>query len=227
MPTRRKKSPTTVATVGQQKEVVSFTLREERIPYDIPAAVNEMATFTPENPGPNNRQSEWVPKFLEVLAFVGTIGTACQQAGISRKSYERLMKESPDFREAVAWAQKDANDRLAFALWQRGHEGVTQEKGIWGTKRVKGADGKVEVVPFKYGSEIKTEYSDTAAIFLLKARDPDTYSDRQRVISETSPSLKDVLLEMARQRGIDPQAALEGSAKFLEDLRRRKELGLA
>lgn len=221
MPRRPLRKPIASSAIPAPEN--GFALSREVIePDPIPL----LTEYTPKNPGPANRQAVWVPKFIEALAAFGNIGSACNVAGINRSTYEDLMTADPVFKDAVRLARQQANDFVAQALWERGVRGVTKEKGIWGTKRVKTPEGKYEVVPFQYGKEVETTYSDTAAIFLLKARDPETYADRQRVITSQDPSARDLVIEMARKRGVDPQRALEQAIALMEEVKARKALGL-
>ncbi len=209
---------------GKKDGEATFTLRREVIeddPLPIPLAPEpyNLKRF----PGPNNRRAHWVPKFLEVLALQGQIGIACTAAGIRRQTYLNLAKEDPEFAEQARVAKQDATDRLAYALWKRAHEGVTEEKGIWNTRR----DPKTgNITREKVATETKMTYSDVGAIFLLKAWDPETFADRQRVEHSQRERLRDLVIAMARDRGINPEVAIRQMEGYLQRLRERRELGL-
>ncbi len=198
--------------------------REEIASDDIPPIPLTPTTYTPKTPpGPNNRQERWVPKFLGTLALQHHIGIACAAAGISRRSVERLKRVGPEFAELVDLARRDSEDRLAYALWQRAHDGVTKEKGVWATKK----DPQTGAITRQLiATEVEVTYSDRAAMFLLRAWDPEKYADRRRVEQRHEVTLRELVVAMARDRGIAPEAALRQMESYLQRLRERQGLGL-
>ncbi len=198
--------------------------REEIASDDIPPIPLTPTTYTPKTPpGPNNRQERWVPKFLGTLALQHHIGIACAAAGISRRSVERLKRVDPEFAELVDLARRDAEDRLAYSLWRRAHEGVKREKGVWGTRK-NPKTGEVE--PYLVATEVETRFSDAGAMFLLKAWNREVYSDRRRVEHSRKDTLRDLVIAMARDRGIDPDVALKQMEAYLKRLREQQQMGL-
>jgi hypothetical protein len=104
---------------------------------------------------------EWAPTFLETLAKSPNVSAAARAAGVSRESAYKHRKADPDF--ALAWddALAESTDELVGECYRRAREGV-------------------EEPVFHNGEECgsKLRFSDTLAIFLLKAHRPDVYVDR-------------------------------------------------
>jgi hypothetical protein len=116
------------------------------------------------------RTPEKATAFLSVLAETCNVGKACYGAGIGRVSAYEWRRDDPEF--AAAW---DEAMRIGVsALEDEAHR--------------RGFEGNEEPV-FHLGVQAGTvrKYSDTLAIFLLKAHDPEKY--RERTESRTSGSL--------------------------------------
>jgi hypothetical protein len=212
----------TLTTLALEKEDAEFFgLRREIIEIGDPLPVLEKYEPPPTLPrGFNNSRARWAPKFLEALAQVGTIAQACQMASISRQTYLNLKREDPEFSLRCEIALLEAEDRLAHALWKRAVLGVEKRKGIYNYAR--GKDGTRTAV--RVAEDVEITYSDTAAIFLLKAWNPEKYGDRAQIRHSQEPSLKDVVAEMARQKGIPLEQAMQSAEAFLANLRERKRL---
>jgi hypothetical protein len=206
---------------AQEPEV--FVLPREIIPYESSFAIQH-SRDNPYVPPPakvnQDKKHIWAPKFLETLAAIGTIRSACIAAGIDRRSVQRLMNDDPEFKASVELAKQEANEYVEDQLWQRGTQGVRQEKGIYGSAI--GPDGKRTTV--RIGTEVKTEYSDTAAIFVLKARDPRRYAEFQVVehAGGEDPSLNELAEAMAAERGIPVETALRKAKELVAKHRGRR-----
>lgn len=126
--------------------------------------------------GPNTAQPdtikktrEWPANFLAALAEAPNVAAACQAAGVGRSTAYDHRRGSPEF--AAAWeAALDAGtDALVGECYRRARHGA--ERPVY-----QGGE--------KVGSV--TEYSDTLAIFLLKAHRPEVYGDRSKVDMTTA-----------------------------------------
>lgn len=102
--------------------------------------------------------------FLQALAVTPRYGKAAKMAGISAKTaYNWRHDPDPQFQEALQVAMRLGVMRAESELWRRGIEGV-------------------EVPVFQGGRMVgtKREFSDTAAIFMLKGAEPDKYRETHR-----------------------------------------------
>jgi hypothetical protein len=99
--------------------------------------------------------------FLWGLMHTGRIWKACKIAKIGRTRSWVWRCEDPAFEQAADRCMRMASGTVADALWERAVEGV--ERGVW-----------------YRGEQVGTEreYSDVAAIFLLKNLDPERFRDR-------------------------------------------------
>jgi hypothetical protein len=89
-------------------------------------------------------------EFLAHLRTTCNVGKSAEAVGIDRSSVYRWRNEDPQFEHDIAKAKKDAVEALEDEAHRRAFEGT--------------------LVADKYG--IHKVYSDTLAIFLLKAHDP-------------------------------------------------------
>lgn len=116
---------------------------------------------------------EKIETFQQVLGDTGQVGKAAAAISVSRVTAYRWRKEHPDF--AAAWDEglRIATIALEDEARRRAQEGtdkpVYQNGQLVGTVR---------------------EYSDTLAIFLLKACNPAKYRDRVAVTGEDGGALK-------------------------------------
>lgn len=126
--------------------------------------------------------------FFEVFAESANISEACRVTGYARTSVYEWRDKYPEFAKRWQDSEARATEKLEYALFKRATEGVTRRDPIvW----------QGEIVAHK---EV-TEYSDTAAIFLLKARNPEKYRERIDVNVNWR-------LELERS-GVNPQEYLE------------------
>ena len=137
------------------------------------------------------------PAFIRHYNMTGNVRLSCEAVGIGRKTHYRWMEKDPEYREAVELAGQDAADRIEAALYERGVEGIEKPAGWY-----KGEPG----------GYIR-EYSDTAAIFLLKGLRPQKYAAHQ-VSKSTSlnfsvdlKTLPDSVISQLRS-GVDYQTAV-------------------
>lgn len=107
---------------------------------------------------------EKLTAFCAALAETCNVGRACAAVGISRYTAYKWRKDMPDFAEA--W--DDAMRAGLLALEDEAHR-----------RAFEGVDKPV----FYKGDEIGSirEYSDTLAIFLLKAHDPEKYRENSKI----------------------------------------------
>ena len=119
--------------------------------------------------------SEKKGQFLAILRGCANVSHAAESVGLSRTCVYQVRAEEPEF--AAAWdaAVESSLDDIESALRRRAVEGVDR--------------------PVFYRGEVcghVKEFSDTAAIFLLKGRRPDVFRDR----SESSVTVKTVAEEL-------------------------------
>lgn len=107
---------------------------------------------------------EKLTAFCAALAETCNVGRACSAVGISRWTAYQWRKAMPDFAEA--W--DDAMRAGVLALEDEAHR-----------RAFEGIDEPVFYKGDETGSIRK--YSDTLAIFLLKAHDPDKYRENSKV----------------------------------------------
>jgi hypothetical protein len=113
-----------------------------------------------------NRQKPHLKKaFLERFRLHGNISRACREVKIDRSTVYSWQEDDDEFASGYRIAEIEATERLEEAAYERAINGVTQETPIY--FRGQAID-----------SVVKTEYSDTLLIFLLKARAPEKYRDR-------------------------------------------------
>lgn len=116
---------------------------------------------------------EKLTAFCAALAETGIVGKACAAVDISRQTAYQWREQVPEFAEA--W---DKALRIGVsALEDEAHR--------------RGFDGTLEPV-FHQGAECGAvrKYSDTLAIFLLKAHNPEKYRENSRVELAGSVELK-------------------------------------
>lgn len=107
---------------------------------------------------------EKLTAFLAALAETCNVGRACTAVGISRYTAYKWRKEQPEF--AAEW--DDAMRAGLLALEDEAHR-----------RAFEGSDRPV----FFQGRQVSVvrEYSDTLAIFLLKAHNPEKYRENTRM----------------------------------------------
>ena len=97
-------------------------------------------------------------RFLQNLANTCNVSRSCRMAGVDRSDMYKLRKSDPYFAEAWSKALEMGIEALEDEMHRRAFEGelITNQHG-----------------PYR-------KYSDTLAIFLMKAHKPEKYSDRYR-----------------------------------------------
>ena len=107
---------------------------------------------------------EKLTAFCAALAETCQVGKACKAVGISRPTAYEWREEIPEFAEAWARAMRTGLTVLEDEMHRRA------------------IDGTAEPV-FHQGEQCGTvqKYSDTLAIFLAKAHDPEKYRDNARL----------------------------------------------
>lgn len=148
---------------------------------------------------------EKLTAFTAVLAETCNVGKACKAIDISRVTAYKWRKEIPEF--ADAW--DDAMKTGVSALEDEAHR--------------RAFDGTVEPV-FQQGMEIGAvrKYSDTLAIFLLKAHNPDKYRENSKVelagkLAINDMSEADIRAELAAlaAAGIVPTAPADDASDLV------------
>ena len=107
-------------------------------------------------------------RFFDEFSRTAKITAAAQLAGYSRSTVYKYYHEDPEFAKRWVDAEKTSTEHLEEALYNR---------AVFGTTRIEPIVYKGKII---FEREI-TEYSDTAAIFLLKARNPDKYREKIEV----------------------------------------------
>lgn len=113
-----------------------------------------MAKVTPEK----------LTAFCAALAQTCNVGKACAAVDIARQTAYRWREEDPDFAEQWDWAMKVGVSGLEDEAHRRGFEGTDE--------------------PVFYLGEVAgtvRKYSDTLAIFLLKAHAPEKYRENSKI----------------------------------------------
>lgn len=101
--------------------------------------------------------------FLDSLRTTPNVSAAAKSIGVSRQTVYQERKQDKEFADSWDDAIGEALDNLEAALHSRAVNGVTNEVFYEG-------------VP----CGTKTEYSDSAAMFLLKSRRPEVFSEKVR-----------------------------------------------
>lgn len=106
------------------------------------------------------RRSPWPAVFLAALRQRPNVRYACTQAGIDRSTPYRYRETHPEFAEQWDVALREGVEALESEAWRRAAEGT--DKPV-----------------YQCGELVGTirEYSDTLAIFLLKAHAPEKYRE--------------------------------------------------
>lgn len=103
--------------------------------------------------------------FITVLANTGRVDKACEAIDISRYTAYQWRDTNSDFAAAWEKAKRISASHLEDEAHRRAVDGVTQE--------IYDKDGNVV--------STRTTYSDTLLTFLLKANDPEKFSDKTEV----------------------------------------------
>lgn len=121
--------------------------------------------------------------FLESFRKHGNITRSCRETSTPRSTVYWWQEHDEQFSRDYRVAEVEATEHLEEAAYERAVNGVTQETPIYfrGTA---------------IDSVVKTEYSDTLLIFLLKARAPEKY--RERVDVKHGGQIEHVAMDAAR-----------------------------
>lgn len=142
----------------------------------------------PGRTGFSGRTPERDATFFEEFARSANVSAACALAGYSRTSVYEYRRNDPEFAQLWEKADQEATVNLEAEMYRRATFGVTRYEPML-------YKGKVVVT-----KEI-TEYSDTLAIFLAKARNPDKYRERIEMTVNWR--------QEARSMGLDPEQHLQ------------------
>lgn len=124
-------------------------------------------------------------RFLDTFRVTGNVLRSCQSAGVPRTNVYRWLERDEKFSLAYHQAERDAEDVLERAAWDRATRGRTK-RVYWQGKLV----------------EETQEPSDLLLMFLLKARNPQKYRDRVTIDYGSIPT--DQLIAEARALGLVP-----------------------
>lgn len=136
---------------------------------------------------------EWIESFIASLTLVPNVSEACRRAGITRQAAYKRRESDPDF--AARWddAVEVSTDDLVGECYRRAKEGcdkpVFYKGGLCGMIR---------------------EYSDTLAIFLLKAHRRDTYGDKVRA-EHSGPNGGPIEIDVTKLSDAELREIVEGT----------------
>lgn len=116
-------------------------------------------------------------QFLERFAELGNVTAVCRELKLRRATVYEWQEKDERFLIGFHEAEIQATEILEAEARRRAVEGVRQEKGVY---------FRDELI----ATEVKTEYSDTLLIFLLKARAPEKYRERYDVTTASQPLIK-------------------------------------
>jgi hypothetical protein len=168
----------------------------------------------------SNRTPERATAFCAALAETCNVGKACKAIGMGRQTAYDWREDDPEFKVQWDRAMRVGVSALEDEAHRRGFEGVAEplthqgqftyeleedrtptgkvkrRKGEVVMRRVLGADGKPKVATIQ-------KYSDTLAIFLLKAHDPDKYRDNSKVVLDGGLNLTNMTVDQIEQELAD------------------------
>lgn len=108
--------------------------------------------------------------FLKAYSETGDVRESLKIVGVSHQKITHLKRLVPEFAESFADLQEMWTDRLESSLFQRATQGIERLK----FDRL----GQAVQDPRTKETYVEREYSDVAAIFLLKGLKPEKYRDR-------------------------------------------------
>lgn len=147
---------------------------------------------------------EKLTAFCAALAETCNVGRACKAVGISRMTAYTWRKDIPDFADAWDEAMRAGVTALEDEAHRRAFEGVDKPLTHQG-RFTHLTDGDGNVLRDAEGRPLVAsvkEYSDTLAIFLLKAHAPEKYRENSRVelagnLAVTNMSEDEIRAELA------------------------------
>lgn len=119
------------------------------------------------------RRPLWRTRFLAALSASPNVSAAADAAAVALSTVYAHRAKDPAFRKAWEEAVDRGADALEQALYERG-----LGRGI---ERLKFHEGQAVIDPRTGQPYLERDYSDTAAIFLLKGLRPEKYRERQQV----------------------------------------------
>lgn len=175
-------------------------------------------------PGQPGSETKRTPEkriaFLAVLAETGNVTMAMRGAGLSRAGAYTWREADPDFAKAWAEALELGVEALEDEANRRAFHGVDKPvfyQGMPSGHHVDANGNPVEMIdgkwcganrePLPEGAVVTwkqygvREYSDTLAIFLLKAHKPEKYRERHE---HTGPNGGPIQFEKIERRIVDP-----------------------
>lgn len=144
------------------------------------------------------RWPRWAKAALAVYRVGGTVTSAAEKAGVTRRTIERLRESNASFREAWEEAREESADLLEAEARRRALEGW--EEPVFGS----GGPGR--------GTEevgVVRKYDTTLLIFLLKGERPEKYRERYDQKISGSIDLADVIAAAHAAGGSNPGAVPE------------------
>ena len=132
-------------------------------------------------------KKDWIPKFLKAFAETGLVIEAAKKAGVGRRTVYDERQRNETF--ALKWAEVEE--------WTTEEmEQEARRRAVIGVKE-----------PIYYKGELQghvRKYSDTLLIFMLKARKPEVYRERDlRIAGPNGEPLDLAGLEAAVRAGAD------------------------
>jgi hypothetical protein len=140
-----------------------LTLKQAKL-----ASKNPRYNRTSYNVSTRAGKAGWQIKFLASLRKIPNVTVACVAARVTSPTVYKRRELDPKFAEAWEEAINAGVEKLEEEAWRRAKDGVV--RNVW----MKDENG----VPVKVDKE--RVYSDTLAIFLLKAHKPQKYRDNVR-----------------------------------------------
>jgi hypothetical protein len=149
----------------------------------------------------------WREPLLEALRSIPIMTRAARKVGIHPSRVYQVMKEDPEFEEAVREAKAEGDDSLETAAFKRAVHGVV--KGVW-HNGVRVGEEKV--------------YSDTLLVALLKGRKKEIYSDRTELTGANGEPLQIKSMDdTARSARATALMHIAATRKTVEELRKAVE----
>jgi hypothetical protein len=139
-------------------------------------------------------KGNWQQRFLEALSDIPNVTHACEKSHVRRNTAYDTRNNSKRFRDQWDKALVVGIERLECAAYDRARNGVSEN--VW----MKDEDGKPVLV------DTVRRYSDTLAMFLLKAHNPLKYREPRESTSATITAPDGSSLTMTLvQSPIDPE----------------------